>query len=328
MLRTRLTERLNIPAPIVCAPMAFASGGRLAAAVSAAGGLGLIGGGYGDPGFVEAAFRDAGNTPVGCGFITWRLDENPAALKTALDHRPVAVMLSFGDPAPYAEEVRSSGATLICQVQTKADAERAHALGADIIVAQGGEAGGHGATQATMTLVPEVRDALGSEAIVLAAGGIADGRGLAAALALGADGVVMGSRFWATPEALSHPQHRAAAYAADGDGTVRQRATDIARGFNWPAPYTARVLHNTFVKTWHGREEEHRAAAEKDADRYAGDFAAGDPETVGVFVGEACGLMGADMSAADVVTRTVSEAAAHIERLQRMAAHPQLERTP
>ncbi|UOM32868.1 nitronate monooxygenase family protein [Acuticoccus sp. I52.16.1] len=314
MIRTRLTERLGIEAPILCAPMAFATGGALAAAVTGAGGLGLIGGGYADPAFVEAEFRAAGNARVGCGFITWRLAGNEAALHAALAHRPAAMMLSFGDPRPYAEAVREAGAVLICQVQTLAGARLAVEAGADIVVAQGAEAGGHGAVRATMTLVPEVRDALGADALLLAAGGIADGRGLAAALALGADGVLMGSRFWASAEALSHPRHRAAAVAASGDATVRQSATDIARGYDWPDGYTARVLDNAFVARWEGDPAAHRAAADAEREAYAAAVAAGDPDNVGVFVGEAAGLINDAPPAAEIVRRTVAEAEAILRR--------------
>lgn len=318
MIATRLTERLAIKAPILSAPMAFASGGRLAAAVTAAGGLGLIGGGYGDPGFVEAEFRAAGDARVGCGFITWRLDADRSALDTALAHRPAVMMLSFGDPRPYAEAIRASGALLICQVQTLAGAREARTAAADAIVAQGAEAGGHGAARATMTLVPEVRDALGEDTLLLAAGGIADGRGLAAALALGADGVLVGSRFWATEEALSHPRHREAAIAADGDGTVRQRATDIARLYDWPAPYTARVLDNAFVRRWEGAPDAHRASAAAEAQAYAEAFQAGDPDAAGVFVGEAAGLITDAPPAATVLSRMVDEAEVVLSSLPRL----------
>ena len=125
MLKTRLTERLGLRHPIVSAPMAFAAGGRLAAAVSAAGGLGLIGGGYGDAEWLEGEFRAAGNQPVGCGFITWSLRKQPALLDLALSKHPKAILLSFDDPAPLAERVRQGGVTLMCQVQTRRDAERA-----------------------------------------------------------------------------------------------------------------------------------------------------------------------------------------------------------
>ena len=190
---------------------------------------------------------------------------NPSVLTVALAHAPAVMMLSFGDPRPHAAEIKAAGSLLICQVQTLKAAREALEAGADIIVAQGTEAGGHGAKRATMTLVPEVGDLLRSEApdtLLVAAGGIADGRGLAAALALGADGVLMGSRFWAATEALTHPLHQAAALASNGDGTIRQTATDIARGYDWPAEFSARVLDNRFVQQWEHRPGEHRAMAD------------------------------------------------------------------
>jgi nitronate monooxygenase len=117
-LATALTKRLGIEHPIISAPMAFAAGGRLAAAVSSAGGLGLIGGGYGDADWLAQQFRATGNVSVGCGFITWSLAKKPALLDQALAHRPRAIFLSFGDPQPFADRIRSAGSVLMCQVQT------------------------------------------------------------------------------------------------------------------------------------------------------------------------------------------------------------------
>jgi nitronate monooxygenase len=231
-ISTRLTERFGLKHPIMSAPMAYASGGALAGAVTSAGGLGLIGGGYGDASWLEREFTQSGNQRVGCGFITWSLSRNPNLLDSVLAREPLAVMLSFGDLTTFGPQIRQAGAALICQCQTLAHVREALEVGADIIVAQGAEAGGHGQTRTTMTFTPEVADYLtrnSRDTLLVAAGGIADGRGLAAALALGADGVLMGTRFWATKEALVHPRHHAAALAASGDTTIRQRATDIAR---------------------------------------------------------------------------------------------------
>lgn len=310
-IQTRLTERLGIEHPIVSAPMGFAAGGRLAAAVSHAGGLGLIGGGYGDSAWLEKQFEAAGNARVGCGFITWSLARQPALLDQVLSHSPAAVMLSFGDPRPFAPAIQAAGSLLICQVQTIRHAREALEAGASIIVAQGTEAGGHGAQRATFTLVPEVADLLARESpetLLCAAGGIADGRGLAAALMLGADGALVGSRFWATPEALVHPRLQAAALATSGDSTVRQIAADIARGFDWPTEFTGRVLRNAFTTRWIGKEAEHRAVAEKHRAAYFAAIEAGEVDNVGVFVGEAIGLMDAVLPAAEVVQRMVRDA--------------------
>ena len=323
-IETRLTQRLGIAHPVLSAPMAFAAGGALAGAVSAAGGLGLIGGGYGDAPWLEAQFAAAGNQNVGCGFIAWALAKNPQLLQAALAHRPVALMLSFGDPAPFAAQIRDAGALLICQVQTIALARQAVAAGAEIVVAQGGEAGGHGGARGTLALVPEVADFLAREApdtLLVAAGGIADGRGLAAALALGADGVLMGSRFWASREALVHQAHHAAALAADGDGTVRQTATDVARGLDWPAGFTARILQNDFTRRFAGREAELRQELRDYAATYAAAFAAGDVQKAGVWVGEATGLIADIPSCAEIVARAAAEAAEVLRRCGRLAGN-------
>ncbi len=310
-LRTRLTEQLRIGHPVLLAPMAGVAGGRLAAAVTQGGGLGLIGGGYGDADWLEAQFLAAGNTRIGCGFITWSLASKPDLLDQALRHAPAALMLSFGDPTPFAAAIRATAVPLICQVQSIAHARTALSCGAEVIIAQGSEAGGHGATRATLTLVPEVADLLARESpdtLLVAAGGIADGRGLAAALMLGADGVMMGSRFWASEECLIHPNHQRVAVASDGDGTVRQVATDIARGVDWPGEFTARVLRNDFVRRWDGRQHEQRAQAEESRASYLAAGGEGRSEEVGVFVGEAIGLIAAVRPAAAILDDLITQA--------------------
>lgn len=317
VLETRLTRLLGIRHPLLSAPMAFAAGGALAGAVSAAGGLGLMGGGYGDAAWLAREFGAAGNQRIGCGFITWSLARHPALLEQALAHRPAAVMLSFGDPMPFAGQVRDSGAKLICQVQSLAHAHAALDAGADIIVAQGGEAGGHGAARGTLALVPEVADLLARRApavVLVAAGGIADGRGLAAVLMLGAEGALIGSRFWASREALVHASHHAAALAANGDETVRQTATDIARGLDWPPEYTARVLRNDFTRRFAGREAALRGELAAYGPAYAAAVAEGDPDKAGVWAGEAVGVIGDIAPAAVIVERIVQQTLACLAR--------------
>lgn len=310
-LTTRLTERLKIAHPILLAPMGFAAGGKLAAAVSNAGGLGLIGGGYGDGDWLDTQFREAGNAVVGCGFITWSMAQKPEVLDRALAHQPRAVMLSFGDPRPFAVRIKDAGALLICQVQSRADAEAAIAADADILIAQGAEAGGHGEKRATLTLVPEVADMLAARApntLLCAAGGIADGRGLAAALMLGADGVLVGTRLWASEEALVHDNLKQAALTATGDDTVRQSGTDIARGYDWPKRFDIRVMRNPFVEMWLGQEQQLRTAADIERPRYAKAAADGDASVVAPIVGEAIGLIRAIEPAAVIIERMVAQA--------------------
>jgi nitronate monooxygenase len=306
-LRTQLTELFEIRHPILLAPMGGVSGGALAAAVTAAGGLGLIGGGYGDPDWLETEFGNAGSQRVGVGLITWSLARRPELFDLVLLHEPDAVMLSFGDPAPFAAKIKDAGAVMICQVQTRRQAIEAARAGADLVVAQGGEAGGHGAARGTLALVPAVIDAVDPLPVV-AAGGIADGRGLAAALALGAAGALMGTRFYAAEEALGHRTAKARIVEADGDRTVKTTVFDLVRGFDWPAGYPGRALVNDFTERWHGREAALAGALEAERARYAGAAAAGDVGTAVVFAGECVDLIGAVEPAAAIVERVVAEA--------------------
>ncbi len=138
-LRTALTERLGIRHPVLSAPMGSSAGGALAGGVSAAGGLGLIGGGLGNREWLEREFKLAGNQRVGVGFITWGLASRPELLDMALDHRPAAFMLSFGDAAPFLPRVKRAGIPAICQIQTLEQARTVLAEGADIVIAQGAE---------------------------------------------------------------------------------------------------------------------------------------------------------------------------------------------
>lgn len=322
-LATRLTERLGIAHPILSAPMALAGGGALAAAVSRAGGLGLIGGGYGDSAWIEQQFSAAGNTQVGCGFITWSMARKPELLTQALSHKPAALMLSFGDPRPFAAEIAAASVPLICQCQSLAHVRQAIEAGAAIVVAQGSEAGGHGATRATLPFVPEAADLIARESpdtLLLAAGGIADGRGLAAALMLGADGVLAGTRFWASREALVHQRHHAAAVAASGDQTVRSSLPDIARQLDWPKPFDIRVSDNAFIARWAGRDAELKAAIASEAPAYREAFMAGDPDKAAVIFGEAAGLISDIPGAGEIVERMVAEAATLIGGAGRFVA--------
>ena len=312
-ITTRLTKRLGITHPVISAPMAFAAGGKLAAAVSNAGGLGLIGGGYGDATWLEQQFLAAGNARIGCGFITWSMAKQPHLLDAALAHKPKAMFLSFGDPTPYIAKIKAAGVIAIQQVQTLNDAKIAIDAGFDIIVAQGTEAGGHGEKRATMTLVPEIADLIAKrapETLLCAAGGIADGRGLAASLMLGADGVVVGSRLWASHEALVHPNVHAAAVAATGDDTVRQSVTDIARNLGWPDRFNIRVVRNAYIDEWLGREDAMRTAGEPERTRYAAAVNAGDTKISPAISGEATGLIHSIEPASTIVTRLVAEAEA------------------
>src|SRR5215831_13036890 len=255
-ISTRITEILRVQYPIMLAPMDLVADGRLASVVSRAGGFGIIGGGYGDEAWLKREMDVAGDARVGVGFITWSMAKRPRLLDLALERGPPAIMLSFGDVRPHAEKIKRGGALLICQVQTLGQVKDAVANGADILVAQGAEGGGHGISRSTFPFVPAVIDTAPNIPVV-AAGGIGDGRGLAAALMLGADGVLVGTRFVASQESEASDTFREAIIRADGDATIKSSAVDIARKRYWPNPeFVVRVLKNSFVARWHGRERE------------------------------------------------------------------------
>jgi nitronate monooxygenase len=325
VIETALTRLLGIEHPILLAPMGSAAGGRLAAAVTNAGGLGMVGSGYANADTIRNELTEAGNARVGIGFITWALEKNPSALDVALDARPVAVMLSFGDPTPFAGRIKDAGCKIICQVQTLAQASEAAASGADIIIAQGRDAGGHsGVTRGTMGLVPAVVDAVAPIPVV-AAGGIADGRGLAAALALGAAGVSMGTRFTASRESLWDQRMKAAALAAGGDQTQQTRVFDVVRGAPWPAIYPGRALRNAFSAQWHGREEA-LAADQPEQERAYLATATEDFATRVVWAGEGVDLVSDVAPAAELIERIIAQAAATLtqgaELVRRIASQP------
>lgn len=322
MIATALTDMFGLDHPIVLGPMGGVAGGRLAAAVSNAGGLGMVGGGYGDPDWLDtelALVKAQTNRPWGVGLITWSIGDG--ILELALRAKPHAVMLSFGDPSPYASAIKAAGCKLICQVQDVVGAVQARKAGADIIVAQGTEGGGHGGARGTMPLVPAVIDASGTVPVV-AAGGIADGRGLAAALMLGAQGALLGTRFYASREALGHDQAKQRIVNAEGEQTQRTRVFDIVRGYDWPNGYTGRALHNTFMRRWTGKEDE---LAEQSATVSPAFWAAasdGDYETAMVWAGEVVDLIHKVESAGDLVAGIGAQAEAQLQRAGQLLRAP------
>lgn len=324
-MQTRLTRLFSLDTPIVLAPMALASGGALAAACARAGALGLVGGGYGDLAWTRREYALACQTAgeshrarIGCGFITWKLDEDASALDWVLaqPHAPRALMLSFGDPRPYARRIAAAGAQLICQVQRMEQVPQAMEAGAHVIVAQGAEAGGHGMNslngRATMSFVPELADWLAHhspDTLLLAAGGIADGRGLAAARVLGADGALVGSRLWATQESLAASGAKQQAVASNGDSTARSSVFDILRRKNWPAPYDFRAIRNALHQQWEGRVEALAAKPQAARADYDAGLQAGDFSRAHATIGEAVGLVHDIPAAGEVIARMTLDAA-------------------
>ncbi|WP_329408388.1 nitronate monooxygenase [Nocardia vinacea] len=314
-LRTEFTDLFDIEHPVVLAPMGGVAGGALAAAVSEAGGLGLIGGGGGDEQLLDqecALLTARTEKPWGIGLLSWAIDL--ATVRRTVQRRPHAILLSFGDPTPFAGVIRESGIPLLVQVTTTDEAARALEAGADVLIAQGAEAGGHGGGRATLPFVPAVVD-LAAGTPVLAAGGIADGRGLAAALVLGAAGALIGTRFEATHESLLSAEEAKAIIDARGGDTERNRIVDIARESPWPAEYTARTLRNRFLDEWAGRETE-LAADPLARQRYRATAEQGDLDCAPIWAGENVDLIGSLESAADLVRRISTDA----EQVLRRAA--------
>ena len=309
-IRTALTEKFGLEYPVVSAPMGAVAGGRLAAAVSNAGALGLVGGGYGDPDWMRAELflvREGTTRPWGVGLITWHATQE--AVELALSYEPRAFMLSFGNPGPFVPAIKEAGCALICQVQSVEDGRAAKAAGADIIVAQGTEAGGHGAQRSTLPLVPAVVDAV-ARTPVRAAGGIVGGRCLAAALMLGARGALMGTRFYAATEALGHQRAKERIVTARGGDTRRTRVFDIVREHAWPEPYTGRAIRNSFMERWDGREDDLTAVLAEEIPAFRAAVREGDVETAMVWAGEAVDLISDVAPAAELIRRIGAEAEA------------------
>ena len=309
-ISTPLSALLGIKHPILSAPMDVIAGARLTSAVSGAGGFGILGGGYGERTWLEqeTAKLKRCAVPFGIGFITWSLAKQPDLLDIALNARPRAIMLSFGDPQPFAPRVKAAGALLICQVQNEDMARQALDAGADVLVAQGSEAGGHGASRTTIDIVPAIVDLAAGRVPVVAAGGIADGRGLAAMMMLGAAGVLLGTRFYASVEADGAEEAKQRICTAASGNTVRGMIFDLSRNNVWPAPFTGRCLINDHARRWMGREVELLQNVRAVAAEYAAAKAAGNFDVAAVIAGEAVGLIHDVPTAAEIVGRIVTEA--------------------
>jgi nitronate monooxygenase len=301
VIKTPLTRWFDLSTPIIGAPMAGVSGGAMARAVSEAGGLGMIGvSGAHRAEFVteQCAIPAEAEVPFGVGLMVWVLDDRPELFEATIAAQPSLVSVSFGDPAPYVGPLHDAGIAVASQVNTAADVARALDAGVDVLVAQGTEAGGHTGQRATLPLLQEVLTL--TDRPVVAAGGIATGAGMAAALVAGAAGVWIGTPLLSCPEGLNSPAARARGRAASGDETVLTRAFDVAEGFAWPERWPGRALVNDFSRVWHGREDELRgdAAARQlviDGRR------TGDPANAPLYAGESVGLVTSERPAGEIV---------------------------
>ena len=309
-LDSKLCRLFNIPHPVVLAPMGAVSGARLATAVSQAGGLGLIGASYGDTTWMKTELEQmrAVHQPWGVGLVMFTVAKNMALLDLALEYRPHVVALSFGDPRPFVAPIKDAGALVVVQVHDVDQARAALDAGADALIVQGAEAGGHSLHRASLPLIPAVRDAVGDQTVLIAAGGIADGRGMAAALLLGADGVMMGTRFVASDEALPSTGFKQRVVQGIASDTVRTRGFDQIRGIEWPEHYSGRALANQFTERWLGREHLLNSAASSVAYDYAAALRDDNLDVRAIWTGEVVDLVKDILPAGQLVEQIVADA--------------------
>ena len=320
MLRTRICELLGIEHPIVLGGMGTGTSPALVAAVSEAGGLGVLGATQHGPAEIAreaGAIRALTGKPFGLNLLLFR--ERPEQYDGLLAARPSVVSTAWPRLAGYVSRAHAVGARFMHMVSTVAEAKAAARAGVDVIVAQGTEGGGHVGVMGTMPLVPMVVSAV-APVPVLAAGGVADGRGLAAALALGADGVLLGTRFLASAEAPIAKGFKEAIVESDGHDTLVTDLPDVAHGHVWPGAYV-RVRRNRFIEEWIGRENELRRHRAEVSAALRAAAKAGDPDRGAIMLGQTAGLIDRVEPAADLVRQISRDAEAILrERLPRLLA--------
>lgn len=312
MIQTRFTEMFDLGYPLMSAPMALHSGGTIAGAVSDAGGLGTFGGiTLAGPEWISAEIariRDRTDATFGVGFITAFLDFAQPLLDVTLAEKTPVVVFSFGDPTRWIEQARSAGARTIAQVQTVEGADLAVEAGVEVLVAQGNEAGGHTGHSALYPLLSTVIDRH-PNVPVLAAGGIGDGRALAAALCAGADGALIGTALMATPEMIEiDAVTKEQIVESDGTNTVFTKAWDALGGLPWPAEIGERVLANRFTDEWQGRENEVADQRAELSETYTYTAERPDPSTDHITFGPSAGVVREIRPAAQVIEDMCADA--------------------
>lgn len=317
-MRTRLTEMLGIEHPVMLAGMGGVSYHRLVAAVTEAGGFGCLGASTmgGDEMVTEiAAVRELTAKPFGVDLLTAAPQDMPAKVQAIIDGGASVFVAGLGVPTDVVDQCHEQGVLVVNMCGKVHHAMDAVEAGCDIVVAQGTEAGGHTGRVATMPLVPQIVDAVGAQVPVVAAGGIFDGRGLAAALALGAAGVWVGTRFIATTEARAVTGYKDRILASDDTGTTVTRAytgktcrvltTSYADAFERsgaaPEPFPGQVLRSVDDGANHLGGDEYTRGV--------------DPDREFMPAGQAVGGIRALEHAGDVVGSMVSEAQATLEGL-------------
>lgn len=310
MLRTRLSQVFDLRYPILSAPMANHSGGRLAAAVSSAGGLGTFGGI--NPGGADwireqvGLVRSATDAAFAVGFITTFMA--PGLLDACVELHVPNVIFSFGDPSEGVRRCQKEGIRVLSQVQTLEGVRQALDLGVDAIIVQGNEAGGHSGYMMTLPLVAMAADIVSGTPLI-AAGGIGNGRALAAVMAAGADGAMLGTAFLATPECVEVPEHyKQLIVDSDGQDTVHSQVYDIMGGAPWPEGIGGRSRVNAFTREWEGRERELRGKRDEVLPRLRDGQQRRDPEVESVWMGQAAGMVPSIRPSADVIRAICDDA--------------------
>jgi enoyl-[acyl-carrier protein] reductase II len=319
-VRTRLTELLGVTHPVMLAGMGGVAYSALTAAVSEAGGFGCLGASTMTSAQLRdevARTRDATHLPFGVDLLTAFSDSLVAHAEIAIEGGARALVAGLGVPSSVVDLCHRHDVLVVSLCGKVDHARRARDAGCDLVVAQGTEAGGHTGTVATFPLVPLIVDAVGAEIPVVAAGGIFDGRGLAAALALGADGVWVGTRFIATPEARALPGYHDRILAASEDATV------VSRAFTGK---TMRVLKNATTERYERDPSALRpfpdqlGVALRDGTFHLGGDEATpgvDPAREGYPAGQVVGAITEVVPARRIVTDMVAEAESVLSRLTR-----------
>jgi nitronate monooxygenase/enoyl-[acyl-carrier protein] reductase II len=320
MLRTPLCDLLGIEFPIIQAGMGEHTSAELVAAVSNAGGLGSLGcsmRSVDDIAIQLSRIRELTNNPFAVNHLILTLDENAFAL--TLEARPPAISFAGGDPGDLVKRAQEVGAMVIHQIHTVKQAYQAAERGVDVIIAQGGEAGGHGGTVAALALIPQVVDAV-SPIPVVASGSVADGRGLAAALVLGAVGINAGTRFLASVEAPVNQGWKRMIVEAESEDAVKFDAWNdiIPPQRSGGYPTIMRSIRTPFIDRWHGRRDE----AKQEAERLQGELLAameqGRQHELVPAAGQSAGLVREILPAGEIVRQMVDEAQQALERSSKL----------
>ena len=315
-LHTPLCDLLGIEFPIIQAGMGMGSSAELAVAVSNAGGLGSLGCWRRPPADLErqiSVIRERTSRPFAMNHLVPELDETTFAMTLAA--KPAVISFALGDPGELVKRAHDTGSLVVHQVTTVLQARQAAERGVDVIIAQGSEAGGYGGAVAALALIPQVVDAVRPLPVV-AAGGIADGRGLAAALVLGAVGVNVGTRFVASEEAQVSPLWKQMIVDAAAEDAVRVEVLNDIMPLPGRAGYgtVLRALRTPFIDTWQGRREEAKSDAEHLRTEVLPVFTQGRVHELFPGAGQSAGLIRDILPAGEIVRRIVAEARQALER--------------